>query len=386
MSLLLARVDDRLIHGQVVVGCCGPLRAQRLLLCNDAVAGDEVAQSIYGAAVPPEVAAEFHSLEDAPQRLAELEESGEGRYTILVVETPADMLRLIESGAAIGEVNLGGLHHREERTLEPWPGMYVSEPERAQLRRLLELGVRLRVQGRPGVGGRRWRLSSRRRSVSMTPAVLLGALAGGDRTAFGQTLLAHPAIAAALAGWAAGAPAEGVWLGVALTGLSTAQIPVGETRLRDWTSAAVAAPFLAVGGDTWRWGAALLLSFGVAWIGGRAIGLVREVSRRRVAAAKDLAEEGNLEGLERLHGMLTVLHFVRGGVVVAAAVGLGRILLDAWAPSPPEARLLESTWAVAPLAGVPILLRFQLGLASPRWLAAGVVAGAAVGWALGVGP
>ena len=35
MALLMARIDDRLVHGQVVVGCCEPLQARRLLVCDE---------------------------------------------------------------------------------------------------------------------------------------------------------------------------------------------------------------------------------------------------------------------------------------------------------------------------------------------------------------
>lgn len=146
--IAMARIDDRLVHGQVLVGCCGPLRATRVLLVNDRVAGDEFEASCYDAAVPPGLRLEVLAVSAAAARVAELAAVPAERC-VVVVGDPGDMLRLVESGAPLDEVVLGGLHHRAGRD-ETWPGVYASAPEREQLRALLAHGVELVVQAVPG--------------------------------------------------------------------------------------------------------------------------------------------------------------------------------------------------------------------------------------------
>lgn len=144
----MARIDDRLVHGQVLVGCCGPLRATRVLLVNDRVAGDALEASCYDAAVPPDLELEVLAVAAAAARVAELAREAAERC-VLVVGDPGDMLRLVEAGAPVDRVVLGGLHHRAGRE-EAWPGVYASAPEREQLRAIVARGVELVVQAVPG--------------------------------------------------------------------------------------------------------------------------------------------------------------------------------------------------------------------------------------------
>jgi mannose/fructose/N-acetylgalactosamine-specific phosphotransferase system component IIB len=150
VKLGLARIDDRMIHGQVVVGCCGPLHARRLLLCNDEVAADPLQRRIYAAAVPPEVEVEILDRPSTVRRLQDLDAAGQAASAVLVVANPGDMLWLVRSGCALAEVNVGGLHFRRDRPEELWPGVFVGEVDRSALRDLLALGIRLWVQSVPG--------------------------------------------------------------------------------------------------------------------------------------------------------------------------------------------------------------------------------------------
>ena len=69
MSLSLVRLDDRLIHGQVVVGWGRALKAEQILLIDDRVAADEWEQEIYRMGLPPEIDVEFCSVDAAPSSL-----------------------------------------------------------------------------------------------------------------------------------------------------------------------------------------------------------------------------------------------------------------------------------------------------------------------------
>lgn len=149
MPLLLARIDDRLVHGQVVVGCCEPLHVRRILLSDDQVATDSILRGLFGLATPAGVVFEVRKVDDTRARLEELERSGEAISTMLLVARSVVMLRLLESGASIAEVNLGGAHGGAQAA-ELWPGFFLEAQDRAALSALIARGVRVRVQTVPG--------------------------------------------------------------------------------------------------------------------------------------------------------------------------------------------------------------------------------------------
>ena len=65
MTLVLNRIDDRLIHGQVVVGWGQPLDVQFIVLVDDAVASSDWEQELYRMGVPPHMTVHFHTVADA---------------------------------------------------------------------------------------------------------------------------------------------------------------------------------------------------------------------------------------------------------------------------------------------------------------------------------
>ena len=216
---------------------------------------------------------------------------------------------------------------------------------------------------------------------------VLGAWCGLDRTAFGQTLLAHPMIAASLSGALAGDFGAGLWAGITLMAVSAPVLPVGERSIRDWTSAAVVLGAVAASTDepSVR-GAALVAVLGLAWVGGRLIHRVRARAAQVLARRRSRPATEHLQGLEREHLSLSLLHGLRGGLVVGASTGILLYLLpalvDALASS--ERRALAGLWKVAPLAALPLLLRFHAepGRLWP-YLALGALAGLLILWAGG---
>jgi len=144
--ILLTRIDDRLIHGQVTVGWGEVLKPDRIILANDEVASNEWEQELYRAAVPPEMEVCVTSVEDAAAILSEEEHNG--KRTILLVDSPQDILRLLHSGAYIGKVNVGGLHFREgTRALLPF--VYVDEDDLNALSILCQQGICVECQDVP---------------------------------------------------------------------------------------------------------------------------------------------------------------------------------------------------------------------------------------------
>lgn len=149
MNLIRVRVDDRLIHGQVVVGCCETLGLHRLILANDEVAEDPLQTRLYRSVVPKAIELKILTVDAAASYLRGLDESADRKATLVVLETPQDVSRLIASGAKIAKVILGGIHHHEA-SREIWPGYFLDEAQMSALRELLHRGISVEVQSIPG--------------------------------------------------------------------------------------------------------------------------------------------------------------------------------------------------------------------------------------------
>jgi PTS system mannose-specific IIB component/fructoselysine and glucoselysine-specific PTS system IIB component len=146
MSLVLVRVDDRYVHGQVVVGWGRALRVDRIMLVDDAVRASAWEQDLYRLGVPAEVALEFASVAEASQRLRALAEDSE-RVIVIIGDVPT-LERLCAASAPIREVNIGGLHSGPGRR-QRLPYVFLTETEADSLRRLSEAGIDVSAQDVP---------------------------------------------------------------------------------------------------------------------------------------------------------------------------------------------------------------------------------------------
>ncbi|MGD2121530.1 MAG: PTS sugar transporter subunit IIB, partial [Gemmatimonadota bacterium] len=114
MPIVLLRVDERLIHGQVVVGWGGLLHPDRYLVVDSALAESEWEQELYALGVPKGVEVEFLAPAAARERLDSWRESE--LRSILLTRDLDTVLELSKEGAMEGEaLNLGGLHLRSGR-------------------------------------------------------------------------------------------------------------------------------------------------------------------------------------------------------------------------------------------------------------------------------
>ncbi len=146
MPVELYRIDDRLIHGQVVVGWGQPLDIRLLVLVDDLVAESEWEQELYRIAVPPEMEIRFESVDSAVRNHTTY--SSDPRRSIVVTADIATMKQLIARVQIIRDVNLGGLHHRAGRH-QKLRYIFLTDDEAAMLRDLQSLGVTVTAQDVP---------------------------------------------------------------------------------------------------------------------------------------------------------------------------------------------------------------------------------------------
>lgn len=147
MPIVLCRVDDRLVHGQVVIGWGRSLAIELIVLVDDTVAASQWEQDLYRMAVPPEIEVRFTTIADASTHLSEWQ-SGARRTLILTGDLPT-MIALHAAGpSSIHEVNLGGIHHRPGRR-ERLPYLYLTDDELRSLLALEAAGADVRAQDLP---------------------------------------------------------------------------------------------------------------------------------------------------------------------------------------------------------------------------------------------
>jgi PTS system mannose-specific IIB component len=109
IKIAFARIDTRLLHGQVATTVTKMVNPDRIIVCSDAVAHDDLRKSMIEQAAPPGVKAHVVPISKI------IEVSKDVRFgdtkAMLLFETPQDLLRALEGGVDIKEVNLGSMAH-----------------------------------------------------------------------------------------------------------------------------------------------------------------------------------------------------------------------------------------------------------------------------------
>ena len=146
MAVELMRIDDRLIHGQVVVGWGQPLDIDFIVLVDDEVASSDWEQELYRMGVPPEMEVMFASVADAAAQLKQYE--ADERRGIVLTGDITSMRRLVEANGHVTRVNLGGIHHRAGR-VQRLRYVFLAPEEEAELRAMAARGIDITAQDVP---------------------------------------------------------------------------------------------------------------------------------------------------------------------------------------------------------------------------------------------
>lgn len=147
MPLSLVRIDDRLIHGQVVLGWARYLEPDRIVVANDRIAANPRERRILSLGVPMDIKVSFLTLEATTVEL--LNNLFKNEAVIMLFESVEDVVSVVEKGVQLPVVNVGGLHFREGAE-EVLPYVYLTAEDRRLMRELVKRGVTLRAQDIPG--------------------------------------------------------------------------------------------------------------------------------------------------------------------------------------------------------------------------------------------
>ena len=145
MSWALHRIDDRLIHGQVLVAWGARLDPARIWVVDDGVAASEWERELFREAAP---GIDVRVASVAEAAAAHADEATAPRAAFLLVRDLDTARRLVESGARVAEWNVGGLHYAPGKD-KVNDYVYLDEHDRESAKALIAAGARLIVQDVP---------------------------------------------------------------------------------------------------------------------------------------------------------------------------------------------------------------------------------------------
>jgi PTS system mannose-specific IIB component/fructoselysine and glucoselysine-specific PTS system IIB component len=143
----LYRIDDRLIHGQVVVGWGQPLSLGFIVLVDDEVAASDWEQELYRMGVPPQMSVYFDDVTHAAANLAGYQ--ADERRGLLLTADITSMAQLCDATGTIRRINVGGIHHKPGR-VQRLRYVFLTPQEEDALRALEARGIEVTAQDVPG--------------------------------------------------------------------------------------------------------------------------------------------------------------------------------------------------------------------------------------------
>ena len=143
MVIGLARIDDRLIHGQVATRWTKETNVTRIIVVSDEVAADNVRKTLLTQVAPPGVTA--HVVDVAKMIRVYNNPKYAGERIMLLFTNPTDVERLVEEGVKITTVNIGGMAYRQGKT-QVNNAVSVDEKDIEAFKQLNARGIELEVR------------------------------------------------------------------------------------------------------------------------------------------------------------------------------------------------------------------------------------------------
>jgi len=144
--IVLSRIDDRLIHGQVVEGWVNFLKATGIFVADDRVASNSFQRSIMELSVPQGLRVSIGRVEDICDLVRTAALNAE--RIILLFSNPADVLRAINSGLDCRVLNIGGMHYVPGKR-KLMDVLAVDDADLAALKEIAAKGIKVAVQTVP---------------------------------------------------------------------------------------------------------------------------------------------------------------------------------------------------------------------------------------------
>ncbi len=148
MQVTVMRIDDRLIHGQIVTRWIDYAEAKRILVVDDKATADPMQQMLLKLAVPSGVKLEILTKADGLKRINE-DQTKEN--VLLLMRNPAEANRFLEMGFAIDRINVGNISNSKSETgrKKMLDYIYLEKQDVEAMQALIDKGVALDVRAIP---------------------------------------------------------------------------------------------------------------------------------------------------------------------------------------------------------------------------------------------
>ncbi len=142
-NVVLVRIDDRLIHGQVMTSWLNFTQANKIMVIDDEVAADSFMKGVLKSAVPGNIGLGVFSVDRAATRLAKGFKDND--KVIILVKYPKTLQSLADKGINFEDINIGGMGANINRT-KFYKNISASDEERKILRNLIEKGCKIEIR------------------------------------------------------------------------------------------------------------------------------------------------------------------------------------------------------------------------------------------------
>ena len=148
MNMNVLRIDDRLIHGQIVTKWIKDANADMIMVVDDKAAKDPTQQMILKFAVPSGIKLEILSKEKAIERV---HQDHTGINVLMLVRNPKETNALVEMGLSIDRIIIGNISNSKSKVgrVKLLDYIYVEPDDVTAIKSLNEKGIKLEVKAIP---------------------------------------------------------------------------------------------------------------------------------------------------------------------------------------------------------------------------------------------
>lgn len=146
-NILLTRIDNRLLHGQVATQWNSSIGANLILIANDDVSQNKMRQKLMDMAAPSGVDTRYFSID---KTISIIHKAADRQKIFIICENPQDVLKLVEGGVPIDKVNIGNMHMSEGKR-QVATSVAVDDDDVDTFKKLQDKGVELEIRRVPSI-------------------------------------------------------------------------------------------------------------------------------------------------------------------------------------------------------------------------------------------
>lgn len=144
-NIVLTRIDNRLLHGQVATQWTKVIGSNLILVANDEVASNKMRQGLMDMAAPNGVDTRYWTLE---KTINTIHKAADRQKIFIICQSPEDVLTLVEGGVPITKVNIGNMHMANGKR-QVAGTVAVDDNDVEAFKKLKEKGVELEIRKVP---------------------------------------------------------------------------------------------------------------------------------------------------------------------------------------------------------------------------------------------